>query len=266
MFDVAPITGVFGAQISNLNLAGGWDDDLISKIRAALTEHKVLLIRGQAGLSAQQLADFAVNFGAPEIRAHPVHGDFPGCPAVKVIHTEGDYYLSKTGEMIVASDADGWHTDGSTRPDTNEWTSFLFAQKIPPYGRDTGFADMEAAYDRLSAPMRQMLDGLTARHSRSPSKEAQVFEHPVVLADPATGRRAIYVCQAYTREIAGLREDESESLLGLLCEQTHRAQIQLRVVWEEGSLAIWDNRRTQHNAIMDHPGERIMYRVMVSPS
>jgi alpha-ketoglutarate-dependent taurine dioxygenase len=92
-------------------------------------EYKVLLIRGQAALSAQQLADFAANFGAPETRGHPVHGDFPGCPAVKMIRTDGDHYLSKTGEKIVASDADGWHTDGSTRTDTNEWVSFLFAQK-----------------------------------------------------------------------------------------------------------------------------------------
>jgi len=269
MFDVSPLTGVFGAEISNLDLADGWDAELVSKIRESLRDHKVLVIRDQAGLSAQQLAAFATEFGSPETREHPTHGDFPGVPEVKVLRTDGDVWTTKRGDQVTFGD-DGWHTDGSVRPDTNDWLSFLFAKQVPPYGRDTLFADMEAAYERLSPPLQQFLDGLSAVHALSTRAANEVgyepIMHPVVFVSPETGRRGLYVNKGYTKEIVGLHQDESAALLEFLFEQTHRPQVQLRVVWKVGSLAIWDNRRTQHFAIMDCPGAREMYRVMVTPS
>jgi taurine dioxygenase len=90
--------------------------------------------------------------------------------------------------------------------------------------------------------------------------------HPVVLKDPETGRSALYVNQSYTTKILELRKDESRALLDFLFEQTHKPDMQVRVAWKPGSLVLWDNRRTQHCAIRDMGGLRIMYRVMVTPA
>lgn len=269
MFDVEPLTGVFGAELTSLRLTDGWDKELITKIRETLRDHKVLLIRDQTDLSARQLADFASEFGMPETRAHPSHADFPDVPEVKMLRTDGESFLTKDGGRLSSSDRDGWHTDGCVRADTNHWVSFLYAHDVPPYGRDTLFADMEAVYDRMSVPIKGLLDGLTAVHKWPRATTDDTLgpvEHPVVFVDPETGGRSVYVNQGYTAEIVGLRPDESRVLLDLLFEQTHRPQVQLRVVWKPGSLAIWDNRRTVHFAVIDRPGYRVMYRVMVTPA
>ncbi len=267
MFDVTPLTGVFGAEVSNLDLVDGWDAEVVSKIGEVVCDHKVVVIRDQIGLPAERLADFAAEFGRPEIRAHPVHGDFPGVPAVKVLRSDGGVQTTKGGAELSWGDLDGWHTDGCVRDDTNDWLTFLYAAQIPPYGRDTLFADVEAAYERLSPAVQTFLDGLSARHARRDETNVGGFApvtHPLVLVDPHTGRRGLYVNRAYTKEIVGLRPDESAALLDLLFEQIHRPQVQLRVVWKPGSLTIWDNRRTQHFPVMDAPGARIMHRVMVT--
>ncbi len=269
MVTLTPLTGVLGAEISGLRLGAGWDSELIASVRAALREHKVVVIRDQGDLSAEQLVAFTREFGSPETREHPLHGDVAGLPEIKVLRSDGDTQETKSGDKLSWGDLDGWHTDGSVRQDTNHWISFLFANRVPAYGRDTLFADMEAAYERLSEPVRRMLDGLIAIHAWPRPTDNEGFApvtHPVALLDPETGRRSLYVNQGYTKEIVGLRPDESKALLGLLFEQAHRPQIQLRVVWKPGTLTIWDNRRTQHFAIMDSPGAREMYRVMVTPA
>src|SRR5689334_8090012 len=113
MFDITPLTGVFGAEISNIDLAAGWDDETISKIRETLRDHKVVVIRDQHRLTAQQLADFTRNFGEPETRDHPLHASFPGVPEVKMLKSDGDTQHTKGGEALSWGDMDGWHTDGS---------------------------------------------------------------------------------------------------------------------------------------------------------
>lgn len=121
-----------------------------------------------------------------------------------------------------------------------------------------------AAYARLSEPIRTFLEGLRAEHSGFPQaegarrdgkfvrREPVATEHPVVRIHPATGEKALFVNPGFTKRIVGLKEEESEALLGLLFRHIAQGQdFQVRVKWEEGTVALWDNRVTAHTAISD---------------
>ncbi len=161
--------------------------------------------------------------------------------------------------------------------------SILSAKKIPESGGDTLFASMYAAYDTLSTPIRKMLEELTAQHSfeRGWGETFRMFEggddklhelkkifplmtHPVLRTHPETGRTALFVNEYYTSRINELSEAESHGLLRLLHHHSQLADFQIRHSWQEGDVAFWDNRCTQHYASNDYgTAHRIMNRVTI---
>ena len=254
MFNATPITGTLGAKVTGVDLLTG-DNELVGEVKAALSRYKVLVIEDQQALDPPTLLSFAESFGVAERAQHPTWDDVPGTVGVKLIHAKND--------TIGPDVENSWHTDGATR-DNPSWLSFLYAHQVPDYGRDTMFADMEAAYDRLSPPLQEFLEGLTALHSWGRQKPgAPPVEHPVILTDSATGRKTLYVNHGYTRSIVGLRAEESDALLALLLRQTHVPELQLRVNWRPGTLTIWDNKRVQHALVRDRVSDRVLHRVMV---
>jgi len=178
---------------------------------------------------------------------------------------------------------EGWHTDHSY-DQVPAMGSILHAIEMPPYGGDTLFVSMGAAYEALSEPMRRFLDGLTAIHSSrhvfgvstSDSEAAksgrlsnadaatQDAHHPVVIRHPLSGRRGIFVNPVFTTHIEGLKPDESAAILNMLYEHCKQPEFQCRVRWQEGDVTMWDNRATWHKAINDYQGfRRLMHRVTV---
>ena len=155
---------------------------------------------------------------------------------------------------------------------------------MPPYGGDTLFANMYLAYEHLSAGMRRLLDGLAAVNSADKNKAflrgdhldtgsmigtargqaGFVAEHPVVRTHPRTGRKALYVNRAHTLRFTGMTEAESAGLLAFLFEHAVTEEFTCRFRWRAGSLALWDNRCTQHYPLNDYGGfRRVMHRVTI---
>lgn len=250
--EIRQLTGQFGARITGIDLTGPLQEKTIRSIWSALKQYKVLVFPDQQALTPDKHLAFAKHFGKVELH-HPSHPDYPGNPGLKVLKSSGEGMARDT-----------WHTDGSTRVDT-AWISFLKAVDIPPYGRDTLFADMVAVYSRLSPNMQKFFDGLMALHSWGAQRpEAPPVEHPMVMKDASTGRKWLYVNKVYTTRILGLTERESDAMLQFLFERVHEPECQLRVTWEPGTLTVWDNEVTQHYLIQDVVYPRIMHRVMVS--
>ncbi len=132
--------------------------------------------------------------------------------------------------------------------------------------------------------MRGFLDGLWAVHSsrhvfgdsivdteaaksgRLGNAEAATQDalHPVVITHPLSGRRGLFVNPVFTTKIKGLSEDESTAMLGMIYDHCKQPEFQCRLRWQEGDIAIWDNRATWHKAINDYHGfRRLMHRVTV---
>lgn len=270
---VRRLAGALGAEITGVDLARDLSDAAIAQIRRAFVEHQVIFFRDQSLTPEQQLR-FGSKFGPLNI--HPYVAGMTEHPEVMEIIKEPEDRVNFGG---------GWHSDMSFLP-TPSIGSILYAVEVPAFGGDTLFASQAAAYDALSAGLKQTLDGLNAVHSAGREYSAQghsaqkrksmsvveaegavgEYVHPVVLAHPETGRKALYVNPAFTMRIEGWSARESKPLLDFLFEQSRYEAFTYRFTWTPGSVAFWDNRSVWHFALNDYSGQRRhMRRVTVDP-
>jgi taurine dioxygenase len=133
------------------------------------------------------------------------------------------------------------------------------------------WASMYAAYEALSDKMQRMLSDLVAVHDTSRTffgrmaPEVASAEHPVIRSHPESGRRGLFVNSTFTASIKGMKRAESEALLGFLYRHIESPDFSCRFRWRPNSVAMWDNRCTQHRAVADNPtAERKMERVTIN--
>jgi taurine dioxygenase len=136
--------------------------------------------------------------------------------------------------------------------------------RCPPVGGDTMWASLYAAFEELSAPMQELCEGLSALHDALPHNHPeQMTVHPVVRVHPLTGRKALYVNEHFTRRIVEMNATESEVLLRYLTGWVQNPRFTVRYRWAQGTVAMWDNRCTQHFVLNDFEGERVIQRVTI---
>jgi len=240
---LAPLSGLLGSEVSASLDEILADSAKQAALAAALPEHGVLVMRAAAPTPAQQIA-LAEVFGEPE-PPQPQNPRHPDHDLVCVFDSEGGYK------------ADKWHAD-ETFTDNPVSGAVLSMQIKPPAGGDTLWTNTEAAYDALSNGMKTLLDNRRARHEIN---EAVAAVHPVIRTHPVTGRKSIYVNDIFTRGIVNLPPDESDAILPFLKRHVQRPEFTYRHRWAEGDVVIWDNRRTQHYALNDFEGRRVVHRV-----
>jgi taurine dioxygenase len=262
MITVEPVSGTVGAVVGGVDLSEPLEQSMLADIRQAFLAHHVLFFHDQ-DLSAEAQLRFGRYFG--ELDTHPFVEGTEAHPEVIEIITEPDDLLNFGG---------GWHSD-VTFLDEPDLGSILYAVEVPPFGGDTLFADQHAAYEALSDTMKDLLDGLVAKHSagpqyaeggystlsksmktKSPERADRVVCHPLVRTHPETGKKALYVNPSFTVGIDGMRMDESMALLGFLFNHAVREPFTCRFRWSPGSVAMWDNRSVQHYALFDYRGHR----------
>ena len=247
--DVKRLSGSLGAEVRGISLdkAGAADAD---RIRSLLMDHQVLFFPDQH-LSPDEHIAFGRLFG--ELESHP-NLEFAGeRPEFFELHAKG-------GRGAIA---DEWHSD-LTCQEQPSVIAILHMVKCPPVGGDTMWANMYKAYEELTPPMREFCDGLSALHDAHPHNHPERMAiHPVVRVHPVTGRRSLFVNEHFTRRIVELNHEESEVLLRFLTGWATKARFALRYRWSEGTIAMWDNRCTQHNVLNDFEGERVIQRVTV---
>ncbi|WP_412075233.1 TauD/TfdA dioxygenase family protein [Streptomyces xanthophaeus] len=284
--EVRPVAGHIGAEITGPDLAGELDDAVVGEIRAAVLRWKVVFFREQKLDHAAHVA-FARRFGAPVVLRSRGSASPTRFPEVETtadrLELGGRYgmdhaeWLRRRRHTLLR----GWHCDHGARIDPPAAT-ILRAETVPPYGGDTTWSNLAAAYAGLSRPMRRFVDGLRAEHrlgvgyQARPGDDAYVrhlldhqtaSHHPLVRVHPETGERVLFVNGYYVEQILGLSRAESGPILELLLEQATRPEYTVRFRWEPGSVAFWDNRATIHlapsdTAHLDAP--RIMHRVMLA--
>lgn len=264
---VQQIAGSIGAEISGVDLARELPGETAAAIRRALLDHLVVFFREQELTPAQYLA-FARRFGEPI--EYPFVRGLDGFPMITPV-------VKLENETVNFGGV--WHSDTTYLPQP-PMATMLYAREVPPHGGDTVFANMVLAYETLSPDLKRMLDGLkgvsdSAKADGSKTREDRIrdrgaadsgrrliAEHPAVRTHPETGRKALYVNPAHTVRFAGMSEEESAPLLAYLFRHQTRLEFTCRFRWRKGSLAFWDNRAAQHNAINDYHGfRRVMERI-----
>lgn len=275
--EVRPITPSLGAEIHGADLSAAIDDALLAEIRRALVEHLVIFFRDQR-LSPEQQIAFTARIG-PVSRVPFIKplDDYPDIIAV----------LKEADERKISTFGGTWHSDFSFL-EAPPLGSVLYALEVPNSGGDTLWANMYDAYETLSPGMKALLDGLTAIHTGAPygttdapppdmqtsrsiaisrnDRAADVeTEHPVVLAHPDSGRKALFVNAVYTSRFKDMTREESKPLLNYLYAHATRPEFTCRFRWTRHALALWDNRCTQHLAINDYDGHRrLMHRTTIA--
>ncbi|MBW4690933.1 MAG: TauD/TfdA family dioxygenase [Lyngbya sp. HA4199-MV5] len=255
--DIHPVSERIGAKILGVDLSTNLSDDIISQIRRALVQYKVIFFRGQHLNAAWQVA-FARRFGEVTT-AHPTVPSLPDHPEIL------DLDYGRT-----AARANNWHTD-VTFVDRPPLGSILRAIEIPPAGGDTIWANSVTAYQDLPIHLRTFADQLWAVHSNaydyaeaavnvSEALKAYrkvftstVYEslHPVVRVHPESGERGLFI-GGFVRQLQGLSTTESDDLIRLLQSHVTRPENTVRWRWKVGDVAFWDHRATQHYAIYDY--------------
>ena len=267
---VEPVAGALGAEISGVDLAKDLSDETVAAVRRAWLEHLVVFFRDQS-LSPAQFLAVARRFGEPI--EYPFVKGLEGLPEIIPV-------LKLEHERINFGGI--WHSDTAYLA-VPPMASMLVAREVPPAGGDTLFANMYLAYETLSDGMKRVLEGLRAVNSsasadvsktredrmkdsgRAEAAKEYVAEHPVVRVHPETGRRALYVNVAHTVRLSGMTREESAPLLDYLFRHQVRPEFTCRFRWQPGSLAFWDNRCAQHNAINDYQGHRrLLHRITLA--
>ena len=262
--DIQPLAGALGAEIRGISLKA-LDDAGWRRLHEAFLRHAELAIRGQS-LGPDDLMRVGSRFGEP-------------CHYPFVTGIEGYPYIFEVvkEEAETVNFGGNWHSD-TTYLAQPPAATLLYAVETPAHGGDTLFASTSAAYDALSEGMRRLLDGLVGvnsaglkhgggRHQMHKTinsmklhdigdAERYEAEHPVVRMHPETGRKALYVSRSHTVRFKGMTEEESRPLIEFLQAHQTRPEFTCRVRWEPGTLTIWDNRCTQHNAVNDYHGQR----------
>ncbi len=271
--EVSPLTGALGAEVAGVDLSRTIPNQVLSEVHQAYLDHLVLCFRDQTLTPAQQVG-VARLFGKPAI--YPFLQGLEDVPeVVELVKTEADE--QNFGGV--------WHSD-TTYKEQPDLGTVLYAREVPEAGGDTLFANMYLAYEALSDGMKALLDGLVAVNSSEKFysggrarqmqnlsgmkgnylEESTALEarHPVVRTHPETGRKGLFVNVAHTVRFEDMTAEESAPLIAFLCEHAVRPEFICRLRWRPGTLAIWDNRCTQHFAVNDYPGKRRrMHRVTI---
>lgn len=274
--NVRPMSGATGAEILGIDLRQPMPEQTFLEVRQALTDWGCIFFREQDITPAQQIA-FARRFG--RVVADEYESNMPtvaGHPEIKEVAREPTDARNVGGF---------WHMDMSFLPRPN-FASVLYAKELPTHGGDTMFAHLGAAYDALSEGLRDMLATLSTVHIKShaygiggkpmPGVSAERYAqmrkkfagieaiHPVIARLPESGRKVVYLSPIYSDRFEGWTREESQPLIQHVAAIMARPEHSCRFRWEEGSMAMWDNRAVVHYALDDYPGQRrVMHRITV---
>ncbi|HXC39996.1 MAG TPA: TauD/TfdA family dioxygenase [Burkholderiales bacterium] len=273
---VEPTSGHLGAEVTGVDLSKPLDAATLAEIKAAWYDNLVLFFRDQK-ITPPIIESLAHHFGKPTITSYtnPV-------PGFKFAHA---LVREASAPMGAKNFGDMWHMDQTVRP-IPTGAFLLYSVDCPPYGGDTGFASMYAAYEGLSEGMQKLCETLVAVHSPSGlygdgkgtggkrpfrlegtdkaytiSDEQistylrQETEHPLVAVHPVTGRKLLMIT-GYVIRFRGMTEMESQPIIDYLMRHANKPDYTTRLRWRQGTLALLDNRCLQHIAYQDYTGHR----------
>jgi taurine dioxygenase len=263
---IEQLTCAIGAELLDIKLSdAAYDNGLFKEVYAALLKHRVLFLRDQ-DIARKDHVAFASRLG--KLEDHPMAPTHPDAPGLVQIY--------KTPDSPIDRYENAWHTDGTWR-ETPALGCVLRCVECPPVGGDTMWANMVLAYEQLPEDVKVQIADLWANHSFNSSFAAAMpqekrramkaqypdAEHPVVRTHPETSEKVLFV-NGFTTHFVNFHnkknvrygQDYNQAgfdLLQYLIAQAAIPEYQVRWRWKPNSIAIWDNRSTQHYAVMDYP-------------
>ncbi|MFC4254189.1 hypothetical protein GRI97_02045 [Altererythrobacter xixiisoli] len=269
-FEVRPLTNALGAEVAGVRLPD-LSDEAFEDFKRALWHHKMIYLRDQHLTHAEHEA-FAARLGPFAVDAYT-----KGVAGHRDVHP----IIKEADSKAAAIFGGGWHTDSPFLAEPPSVTS-LRAVEIPPYGGDTVWTNCALAYRHLSKTYRDMLRPLRVHMSAANNYATQEkllgkaisfadperfkegitgHYHPLVRTHPETGEESLYIDENYAVGIEGMTSFEAKPILDFLVQHMTQHGFTCRLRWEEGMVAMWDNRSVLHLGPNDYDGHRReMYR------
>ena len=269
MLSAERLTPALGAELSGVSAAAITDEQFVDSLYDSLIAHQVVFLH-ETDLGPADLVALGRSLGELGSRHHSY-----------VTHVESSDVVVLTWQGDDKPDAAEWHSDMTYR-EQPPFASILKAVEVPPVGGDTLWASMHAVYESLSNGLKSELAELEVVHDMGAFRtgayaqggnagiiqamgSAGMAVHPVVAHHPVSGRPYLNVSESFTRWIIGMSAPESARLLTMLFDTTNRPEHHVRLRWHPNTIAIWDNRGTQHYAVADYlPHRRVMHRVAIA--
>ena len=255
--NIDPLHPEFGARVSGVDLSQVLSQSEFDLIDDAINRYSFLLFQNQS-LNDQLHVEFTKRFGQLEEEhvSYYSHGQVTYVGRVGNIDTDGNKVSTRQVKSSTGNEM--WHADSSFR-EIPAMYSLLYAYEVPDEAGETEFASARAAYQRLDADTRELIDSRIGIHdyiySRTKVGEDAVtqsqrtYMHPVrqrlVRQNPVTGERNVFV-GSHVKEIEGMPVDEARSLIEALITEVTRPESIYRHRWQVGDFVIWDNRCTVH--------------------
>jgi taurine dioxygenase len=257
---IKPITNAIGAWVNGLDVRAELSPAVQETLIRWLHEHGVLFARYEGEIGHEEHVRFSRIFGEPQPRAS-------GATEIPFVSVVDNAVMANAG-------TERWHSDATVLAEPPS-VAVLRATVVPEIGGDTLWASMYAAYEALSSKWQRFLEGLEAVHTSEtllaarPAGRGRLYQeeksavHPVVIRDHITGKPALFVHSNYVSQIVGFTEQESASVLRMLFEHVNTAEFHVRHSWDTQTIAIWEERITQHRGVSDYNGHRVLHRVWV---
>ena len=252
--------GPIGAEIINIdfNILSVEDATLI---RQCFLDYSVIVFKNQ-NLNPSDLKNISKLWG--EALIHPIFKGIEGYPEIIEIKNFGEKYHTNAH----------WHSD-VTFEECPPDATLLYSLEVPEEGGDTLFSSQYLAYDELDDDLKSKLSEKLAIHSNlgvlllsgGDPKDAKTVEHPVFREHPETGKKALYVTEAFVKSIKDIDPKESQRILSILYNHAGQEKFLYRHKWSKGDLVVWDNRSVQHYAEHGYgDATRTMHRLTTSGS
>ena len=279
--EVVPTGFALGAEIRGIDVRRKLPPEAGEVLREAWKQHLVLLFRGQAGLTDEELIAFTRVFGAlqdaPNSEVTAGFGSFHDVPPEVTIISNIEVDGRQIG-ALGAGEAD-WHTDMSFIEEPPAG-SCLYAIEIPPAGGNTSFTNMHRALETLDNDTANAVRDARCVHDESLTstgagrqgvpavtdvRETPGARHPVLRTHPDTGRKALFLGRRRNAWLVGFEVEESERLLDRLWTHAADEGHVWEHRWREGDIVLWDNRAAMHRRDPFDPGtRRLMHRTQVA--
>ncbi|KAL5641381.1 hypothetical protein ACGC1H_001754 [Rhizoctonia solani] len=261
---VRNMTPGIGTEVEGVDLTS-LDGPARDQLALEVARRGVMVFRDQPKFLAQSADEFREwgrHFG--RLHIHYASGHPASIPELHIVHRDASTVNQAHLRRITTT---LWHSDASFELQPPGLTTFFLLSQ-PSSGGDTLYVSQVLTLKKLSPPFVEFLRTLKAVHSgvlqshnardglrsgggvmrRAPVEHV----HPVVRRHPVTGEEALFVNQQFTKQIVGLKREESDTILEFLFNHIARAaDAQVRINWEPNTVVVWDNRTTAHTAIAD---------------
>ena len=260
-----------GAEIVNIDLKKVSSKTLIDKINQAFIKYSVLVFRNQ-DLSADDFYNCSQLFGS----IFDQHNKKFALKENNLVHYISNKDKFEDGKIYIPGE--GYHTDHSNDLNPPKAT-ILHAKKLPSFGGDTQFVNMNLVYNQLPLHLKETIHNLKALHVYQSShskrklislpKKIKKFHkeviHPLVRVHPENHKISLYINPIRIEKIIGFTRDETIKLLDKLMNYVSKLENEYRHQWQNGDFVIWDNRILMHKANGDYNmnEDRYLFRIMI---